>query len=166
MPPPSFEERATSGRYDQLAQIFNEGSDSLAAVSYGTDFTGHSTAWRNADVRNYRTTFLVLGQTSEDDTADELVVNIIGEVAREGSELTACGNHTWMKPGQKIVDTTSVRDVLVLVLPTMATESLAILYENQICTIKDMEEKVSLPVPKVCAISFAYLLLFTPSHRP
>ena len=110
MPPLSFEERATSGCYDKLALTFDENPDSLAAVDYGTHFTAESVTWRDGDIKNYRTTFIVMGQTPEEDTNEEIVINIIGEVAREGSELGARGN-TWLKRGQKIVDKSPVRDI-------------------------------------------------------
>jgi len=163
MPPLSFEERATSGRYDKLAAMFDGATDSLATVDYGTHFTAYSTGWRDGDIKNYRTTFSATDQTPEEAT-EELVVNIIGEVAREGSELSARGN-AWLRPNQKIVDKTSVRDVLVLALPMMATASLTILYENQIRTIEDMEDNVALPVPKVCAAS-SHLSVLILSCRP
>ena len=83
-------------------------------------------------------------------------MNIIGEVAREGSELSALGN-TWLKRNQKILEKNSAKDVLVLVLPTMATPALTILYENQVCTLETLEDSVSLPAPKVC-----FTLLTTP----
>ncbi|KAF9791305.1 hypothetical protein BJ322DRAFT_1171947 [Thelephora terrestris] len=145
-------ERATSGRYDELALTFDENTDSLASVDYGTHFTAESVAWRDGDVKNYRTTFIPMDQPSEEGTNVEVVVNIIGEVAREGCELGARGN-AWLKRGQKIVDRSSVRDVLVLALPAMATEPLAILYGNQICTLKDIEEKTVLPVPKAAKLT-------------
>lgn len=47
MPPLSFEERASSGCYDNLARIFNGSSDSLAKVDYDTHFTGKSSAWQS-----------------------------------------------------------------------------------------------------------------------
>ena len=90
----------------------------------------------------------MLDQTSEEGTPRELVVNIIGEVAREGNKLGALGN-AWLKPNKKLVNANSARDVLVLILPTKATESLEVLYENQICTIEELEDKIALPVPKV-----------------
>ena len=82
-----------------------------------------------------------------------MIVNIIGEVTREGSELGTQGN-AWLKHGVKILNSSPIRDVLVLTLPAMATEPLEILYENQICTLNNVEEKVALPVPKVCIILF------------
>lgn len=55
----------------------------------------------------------------------------IASVGRlEGSELGASGN-SWLKPGHKITDKTSPKDVLVLAQPTMATESLKILYDTE-----------------------------------
>ncbi|KAF9781686.1 hypothetical protein BJ322DRAFT_1023056 [Thelephora terrestris] len=152
MPPLSFEERGSSGLYTQLATTFDERLDSLATVDYGIHFIGQSTAWRNGDVKNYRTTFYRTGKTPEEPTDEELVVNIIGEVAREGSELSARGN-AWLNPGQKIVDKNSVRDVLVLIQPTMATEQLEALYENQIRTIEDMDSKIVLPLPRASKVT-------------
>ena len=149
MPPLSFEERASSGCYDNLARIFDGSSDSLAKVDYDTHFTGKSSTWQSdGDAINHRTTFFLLDQTSEEGTPRELVVNIIGEVAREGNKLGALGN-AWLKPNKKLVDANSARDVLVLILPTKATESLEVLYENQIRTIEELEDKIALPVPKV-----------------
>jgi hypothetical protein len=156
MPPLSYEERASPGLYTQLATTFDEQPNSLATVDYGIHFSGQSTAWRNGDVKNFRTTFYQMGKTPEEPTDEELVVNIIGEVAREGSELGARGN-AWLNPGQKIMDKNSVRDILVLVQPTLATEPLEALYENQIRTIEDMESKITLPAPKVCTVSTTYL---------
>ena len=157
MPPLSFEERATSGRYDELAVTFDEKPDSLATVDYGTHFTAESAAWRDGDIKNYRTTFVPKDNSLGENTSEELVVNIIGEVAREGSELSARAN-SWMKRG-KILEKNSVRDVLVLTLPTMATPALAVLYENQICTLEALEESAVLPVPKVRVMSFTDLSL-------
>jgi hypothetical protein len=160
----SFEERATSGRYDELALAFDKKADSLATVDYGTHFTSESFAWRDGDVKNHRTIFVPMDQSSEEGTNEEVVINIIGEVAREGSELGARGN-AWLKHGgAKILDSSPVRDILVLTLPAMATEPLEILYENQICTLNDVEEKVALPVPKArltlfTSLSFSLLIL-------
>jgi len=165
MPPLSFEERATSGCYDQLAVTFDQKPDSLATVDYGTHFTTDFAAWRDGDVKNHRTTFVPIDKSLEEGASEELVVNIIGEVAREGNELTARGN-TWLKRNQKILEKNSAKDVLVLALPTMATPALTILYENQICTLEALEDSVTLPTPKVRVTSFTYLSLLTlPSGR-
>ena len=156
MPPLSFEERATSGLYDRLAVSFDEKPDSLTTVDYGTHFIGRSAAWRKGDLKNYRTTFYLTGQPSDEPTGQELVVNILGEVSREGCELGALGN-AWLKPGQRIVDESNVKDVLVLIQPSMATPVLEALYENQTRTIQDMDSNIKLPVPRVCAASTTHL---------
>ena len=141
MSPPSLEERVSSDCCDNLAITFDQSPDSLVTVDYSTHFIGQSVAWRNGDIKNYQTTFCLTGQTPKEPTNQELVVNIIGEVAHEGSKLGARGN-AWLKPGQKINDKTSVKDVLILVQPTMATESLVVLYENQIHTVGGVEDNV------------------------
>jgi len=156
MPPLSFQGRVDSGRYDELAIAFDKKPDALAAVDYDTHFTAQSTGWRDRDTKNYRTTFFPTSKTPEEEPHKELVVNIIGEVAQEGSELGALGN-TWLGHEKKIVDKNSVRDVLILAMPTMATSSLTILYDNQICTLETLEDNVALPVPKVRVTSFANL---------
>ena len=165
MPPLSFEERATSGCYDKLAVTFDQKPDSLATVDYGTHFTTDFATWRDGDIKNHRTTFVPINESREEGTSEELVVNIIGEVAQEGSELGARGN-AWLKRNQKILEKNSVKDVLVLTLPTMATPALTILYENQICTLEALEDTVTLPAPKVRVSSFVDLsLLILPSVR-
>lgn len=160
MPPLSFEARATSGLYDRLAVSFDEKRDSLATVDYGIHFVGQSAAWRNGDIKNHRTTFYLTDQPSDEPTDKELTVNIIGEVSHEGCELGACGN-VWLKPGQRIVDKDNVKDVLFLIQPSMATPALEALYENQVRTIQDLEDKIQLPVPKVRATLTTYPTSFT-----
>ena len=152
MAPLSFEQRATSGCYDKLAVAYDQKPDSIATVDYGTHFTSEFGAWRDGGVKNHRTTFVPIDKSLQEGAGEELVVNIIGEVAREGSELSALGN-TWLKRNQKILEKNSAKDVLVLVLPTMATPALTILYENQICTLETLEDSVMLPAPKVCFTS-------------
>ena len=164
MAPLSFEAR--SDRYNNLAMAFVDDPESLAAIDYGVHFTARSTAWKNGDVKNYRTTFFHINEPeSGEDMPQELVVNLIGEVASEGSELGACGN-AWLRPEQKITDKTSVKDVLVLKVPTASTPSLAILYENQIRTLEGVYEKVELPVPMVRAAVFVALFSLIQGPRP
>ena len=109
-------------------------------------------------------TFFLLDQTSEEGTPRELVVNIIDKVAHEGNKLGALGN-AWLKPNKKLIDANSARDVLVLILPTKATESLEVLYENQIRTIEELEDKIVLPVPKVYVTLSMCLPLLTLLRR-
>ena len=85
-----------------------------------------------------------------DDHPTEFQVNFIGEVANEGSELSAKGN-AWLKPNQQIVDKMSIRDTLVLKCPSLATPAIQAIYNNQICTLEDMYKSVKLPVAKVGA---------------
>lgn len=75
MAPLSFEERASSGRYDELALLFDENPESLAAVDYRTNFKASSRAWRSGSTKNFTTTF-----SNVEDPRQELVVNLIGEV--------------------------------------------------------------------------------------
>lgn len=153
MTPLPFDQR--SERYDNLATILLDDPESLAAIDYGVHFTAQSAAWKNGDNKNYTTTFYVIKNTLDADTdADapqELVVNLIGEVANEGSELGACRN-AWLKPTEKIIDKSSVKDVLVLKVPTESTIALAVLYDNQIRTLEAVYEKIELPIPQVCRI--------------
>ena len=153
MAPLPFEDRCE--RYDDIAMTLLDNHESLAAVDYGIHFTAQSTAWKNGDVKNFRTTFFPIDDEpgSRASTPQELVINLIGEVAAEGSELGARGN-AWLRPDQKITDKMAVKDVLVLKMPTMPTRSLAILYENQIQTLEDLYEKIDLPVPLVRATAF------------
>lgn len=139
---PSFQDRADSGFYDNLAVKFDASDESLATVDFGKDFTSESVQWRNGDVKNYRTTFNTLGISPQ-----EMVVTLIAEVAQEGSELGARGN-TFLRSGSKITDKSNTRDLLVLVCPTLATGALAVLYENQLSTLELLFD-ISLPVPIV-----------------
>ena len=141
----SFEDRAQSGRYDQLASLFDGDSESLATVDFGTHFTAKARSWHSGDVKNYMTTFSVVGG----ETRQELVVNLIGEVTQEGTELRAKGN-AWLKVDDVITDKTSAKDVIVLKLPSLATPLLEVLYENQICTLEAVCD-AALPAPVVSA---------------
>lgn len=140
MVPLSFEDRAATGRYDELAQLFDGDTESLAAVDYGTDFKASSRAWRSGDTKNFTTTFSLA-----QDARQELVVNFIGEVSPEGTELSARGN-AWLKADQVITDKMSVKDVLVLNVPTLATPSLKVIWDNQVQTLESIIE-ADLPVP-------------------
>jgi hypothetical protein len=144
----SFPER--SEHYNDIAMTLLDNPESLSAIDYGVHFTAKSSAWRNGDVKNYTTTFFPIEDpdASNTDTPEELIINLVGEVASEGSELGACGN-AWLRPTERITDKTSVKDVLVITVPTEATPSLAILYENQVRTLEGIYEKIELPVPKV-----------------
>jgi len=170
----SFEQRTESGLYDYLATLFGAPGESLATVDYNDHFTAQSTAWRVGDVKNWRTTFLIKDPTqiSTELEADgdlpasdlpagnppaEFEVNLIGEVANEGSELSATGN-AWLKNDQQIVDRMSVKDTLVLKCPSMATPAIQTIYNNQICTLEDMYMSVELPVATVGAVITTSLL--------
>jgi hypothetical protein len=142
MTPPSYQERADSGRYDDLAVMFDGNTESLATVDYGTDFKASSRAWRTGDTKNFTTTFSLTG-----DPRQELVVNLIGEVSAEGTELSCRGN-AWLKANQVITDKMSVKDVLVLTLPSLATPSLQVIWDNQLRTLESIVE-ADLPVPLV-----------------
>lgn len=142
MPPLTFEERASSSRYDELAQLFDGASESLATVNYGADFKAASRAWRSGDTKNFTTTFSLVK-----DPRQELVVNLIGEVSADGTELSARGN-AWLKADQVITDKTSVKDVLVLNIPSLATPSLQVIWDNQLRTLESIIEG-NLPVPLV-----------------
>ena len=160
MVPLSFEERST--RYDDLSMTLLDNPESLAAIDYGIHFTARSSAWRNGDATNHTTTFFLIDDKLESDTGvpEELVVNLIGKVTGEGSELGACGN-AWLRPTEKITDKTSVKDVLMLRVPTEATPSLAILYESQIRTLEGIYEKVELPIPNVSLNYYQHVFPFT-----
>ena len=162
MDPLSFAER--SERYDDIAMTLLDDPESLSTVDYGVQFTARSSAWRNGDIKNYTTTFFPIDDTlaSNTDIPQEFVVTIIGEIAAEGSELGACGN-AWLRPKDKITDKTTVKDVLVLTVPTASTPSLAILYDNQVRTLEGIYDKAVLPVPKVRLLRCAYM--FTMAHR-
>jgi hypothetical protein len=107
--------------------------------------------------------FLVAGCESR----QELVVNLIGEVMREGTELRAKGN-AWLKADDVITDKTSAKDVIVLKLPSLATLPLEILYENQICTLETVCH-AELPVPTVVTFpvfpTFLSLMLVSRPRR-
>ena len=157
MPLP-FEDR--TDRYNNLATALTDNPDFLAAIDYGTHFVARSTAWKNGDTKNFRTTFFPISTNpqSKEDTPQELTVSLVGEVAAEGCELSACGN-AWLRPDQKITDHMAVKDVLVLKIPTMSTGPLAMLYENQIRTLEDLYENIILPAPTV-RLAAAFLSLF------
>jgi len=142
MAPLSFEDRVATGRYDGLALLFDGDTESLATVDYGIDFRASSRAWRAGDAKNFTTTFSLTG-----DPRQELVVNLIGEVSADGTELSARGN-AWLKPDQFITDKTTAKDVLVLNLPSLATPSLQIIWDNQVRTLESIVE-ADLPVPLV-----------------
>jgi hypothetical protein len=143
----SFEERVQSGRYDQLAALFDGNKESLATVDLGKHFTPEIRSWHSGDVKNYTTTFSVVGG----DSRQELVVNFIGEIAKEGNELQAKGN-AWLKADEVITDKTSAKDVIVLKLPSLATSALEVLYDNQLCTLETVCD-AEIPVPEVSVAS-------------
>jgi len=147
MPLP-FEDHAD--RYNNLATALMENPDFLAAIDYSAHFVARSTAWKNGDTKNFHTIFFPISTNpqSKEDMPQELTVSLVGEVAAEGCELSACRN-AWLRPNQKITNHMAVKDVLVLKIPTMSTGPLAILYENQIRTLEDLCENIILPVPTV-----------------
>jgi hypothetical protein len=152
MPIPSFEDRTNNGLYDDLAMKFDTSEEALATVNFGQHFLSESSHWRNGDVKNYRTTFI-----TREESPQEMVVTLVGEIAQEGCELGACGN-AYVRTNNKIVDKTNVRDLLVLVCPTMATASLSVLYENQLSTLESLFD-IPLPVPMVGALDSIPLML-------
>lgn len=137
----SFEDRVASGRYDDLAALFVDNPEALAAVDLGTHFDAESKPWPSAP-KNYSTTFSLVGESRQ-----ELVVTLIGEVSKEGTELGPRGN-AWIKAGSVILDKTPAKDVLVLKLPTLSPHSLKIVYSNQVQTLEAIRE-ADLPVPLV-----------------
>jgi len=147
MPALSFEERLESGRYDALASVFVDDSEALAAVDFGTHFTPESKPWPS-NPKNYSTTFSLVGECRQ-----ELIVTLIGEVAKEGTELGPRGN-AWIKAGGVIMDKTPAKDVLVLKLPTLAPHALKVVFSNQVQTLEAIHE-AELPVPLVCIVSQA-----------
>jgi len=142
MAPLSFKDRVAIGRYDGLALLFDGDTESLAAVDYGTNFRASSRAWRAGDTKNFTTTFSLT-----EDPRQELVVNLVAEVSADGTELSARGN-AWLKADQVITDKMSVKDVLVLNVPTLATPSLQVIWDNQVRTLESIVE-ADLPVPLV-----------------
>ena len=142
MSPLSFEDRAATGRYDELARLFEGDTESLATTDYGTDFKASSRSWRSGDTKNFTTTFSLAC-----DARQELIVNLIGEVSPEGTELSARGN-AWLKADQIITDKTTAKDVLVLNVPTLATPSLKVIWDNQVQTLESVID-ADLPVPLV-----------------
>jgi len=156
MAPLSFEERVATGRYEELALLFGGDAESLATVDYETDFKASSRPWRSGDTKNFTTTF-----SFTQDARQELVVNLIGEVSPEGTELSARGN-AWLKADQVITDKTSVKDVLVLKVPTLATPSLRVIWDNQVQTLESVVD-ADLPVPLVrTSLAALALSLTTP----
>ena len=155
MAPLSFDQR--SDRYDYLATILLDDPESLAAIDYGVHFTAQSSAWKSGNNKNYTTTFYPIDSSpgANTDTPQELVINLIGEVASKGSELGACGN-AWLQPTDKVTDKTSVKDVLVLRVPSESTIALAVLYDNQIWTLEGVYQKVELPIPQVSTTYHAH----------
>lgn len=144
---PSFEDRVTSGLYDDLAVKFDSSEESLAMVNFQEHFTSESTHWRVSNIKNFRTTFTTLGESPQ-----EMVVNLVGEIAQEGFELGARGN-SHLHTDDKITNKTTVKDLLVLVCPTMAAAPLSILYENQLSTL-ELLFTIPLPAPLVSSIIF------------
>ena len=156
MAPVSFEDRVDNGRYDGLALLFDGDTESLATVDYGTSFKASSRAWRSGDTKNFTTTFSLT-----QDPRQELVVNLIGEVSVDGTELTCRGN-AWLKANQLISDKTSVKDILVLNAPSLATPALQVIWDNQVRTLESIIE-ADLPVPLVSVPAvFRTLFLTTP----
>lgn len=139
---------------------FDTSAEALATVNFGQHFLSESSHWCNGDVKNFRTTFITCEESPQ-----EMVVTLVGEIAQEGCELGACGN-AYVRTNNKIVDKTNVRDLLVLVCPTMATASLSVLYENQLSTLESLFD-IPLPVPMVSALdSIPLMLHLTPIDRP
>ena len=145
MPALSFEERLGSGRYDSLASVFVDDPEALAAVDLGTHFNPESKPWPS-NPKNYSTTFSLVGESRH-----ELVVTLIGEVAKEGTELGPRGN-AWIKAGGVILDKTPAKDVLVLKAPMSSPHALKVVFSNQVQTLEAIRD-ADLPVPLVCIAS-------------
>ena len=141
MPALSFDERLGSGRYDTLASVFVDDPEALAAVDFGTHFNPESKPWPS-NPKNYSTTFSLVGESRQ-----ELIVTLIGEVAKEGTELGPRGN-AWIKAGGVILDKTPAKDVLVLKVPTLSPHALKVVFSNQVQTLEAIQE-AELPVPLV-----------------
>ena len=144
MPALSFEERLGSGRYDDLASVFVDDPEALAAVDFGTHFSAESKPWPS-NPKNYSTTFSLVGESRQ-----ELVVTLIGEVSKEGTELGPRGN-AWIKAGGVILDKTPAKDVLVLKAPTLSPHPLKVVFSNQVQTLEAVRE-ADLAMPLVCAV--------------
>ena len=154
----SFKDRVDKGRYDGLALLIDGDPESLAAVDYGTSFKASSRAWRSGDTKNFTTTFSLT-----QDPRKELVVNLIGEVSADGTELSCRGN-AWLKANQLISDKTSVKDILVLNVPSLATPALQVIWDNQVRTLESIIE-ADLPVPLVSSSAIFCTLFLTAPHR-
>ena len=137
MPALSFDERLGSGHYDTLASVFIDDPEALAAV----DFDPESKPWPS-NPKNYSTTLSLIGESCQ-----ELIVTLIGEVAKEGTELGPRGN-AWIKAGGVILDKTPAKDVLVLKVPTLSPHALKVVFSNQVQTLEAIQE-AELPVPLV-----------------
>ncbi|KAF9642412.1 hypothetical protein BDM02DRAFT_3133104 [Thelephora ganbajun] len=140
MPALSFEERLVSGRYDDLASVFVDNPEALAAVDFGTHFNAESKPWPS-NPKNYSMTFSLVGESRQ-----ELIVTLIGEVAKEGTELGPRSN-AWIKAGGVILDRTSAKDVLVLKAPTLSPHALKVVFSNQVQTLEAIHEAELLVPP-------------------
>ena len=115
-----------AGQYEELTLLFDGDSKALAMVDYRTNFKAASRAWYAGDTKNFTTMFSIT-----DDPHQELVVNLISEVSADRTELSTHGN-AWLKANQVIMDKTTTKDVLVLNLPSLATPSLQVIWDNQV----------------------------------
>ena len=141
MPALSFNEHLGSGHYDTLVSVFVDNPEVLAAVDFSTHFNPKSKPWPS-NPKNYSTTFSLVGESCQ-----ELIVTLIGEVTKEGTELGPHGN-AWIKAGGVILDKTPAKDVLILKVPTLSPHALKVVFLNQVQTLEAIQE-AELPVPLV-----------------
>ncbi|KAJ6602994.1 hypothetical protein B0H10DRAFT_2230016 [Mycena sp. CBHHK59/15] len=127
---PVYSRRVDSGLYERVVdQLVDMGQRALANVDYVIDFSKFFKSWSsNIKFQNRG--------------GGEFHTNIIGEIAgpAHGTVLRAAGNH-FTRDGpdfRPVDDSSNVKDILALVVPTLATTRLANLYENQtvpLCTV-------------------------------
>jgi hypothetical protein len=144
MPALPFEESLGSGRYDNLALVFVDDPEALVVVDFGTHFSAKSKPWPS-NPKNYSMTFSLVGESRQ-----ELVVTLIGEVSKEGTELGPRGN-AWIKAGGVILDKTPAKDVLVLKAPALSPHPLKVVFSNQVQMLEAVRE-ADLAMPLVCAV--------------
>ncbi|KAK6996434.1 hypothetical protein R3P38DRAFT_2799750 [Favolaschia claudopus] len=133
--PTVFEERLTSGLYDELVESLQAmGNSALGNVDCPNDFTRHQPQYSNNI--EFRTS----------DGGLDFRTAIVGEVAGslQGTVLRAIGNYYSSEPAmqfQPINDSKkSVKDVLALVTPTLACNRLANFFQNQTVPLRDAIE--------------------------
>ncbi|KAG6876463.1 hypothetical protein C0992_012883 [Termitomyces sp. T32_za158] len=126
------QEHVASGLYELLAtEMLAMEKSALAMTEYGTDFVRVTERWSG-------------NHSYKDTDGAEWRTNIIGEIASAaaGSVVSAKGNHYAGKLGEfkQLDDSSKVKDILVVKVPTEAPDLFGGIFYNQIGSLNAVRE--------------------------